>query len=777
MTPDQEQKYHQQEQFLKRIPDLVDKSLFGRAGRSKQTSQDLIERTSNSPLFNPVLVAVDAVQRRLLLGYDVSALNNAKELLSEMIRQAGSNLPTGSDTKIINITPEIIEVVERIARNGQILQRDPKLASTLPVNYAKLVADIPPYVRTCLNSGIKTAELIFTRPVREGEDLQKREADRKRWDQWVGILSEVFKSQESEQGEAERIDNFIDLVREEPEQDIFREKKLFTAQYAGISLADIQQLPYPLSEKDQARVTDYLLGLFSDRPSNLRVEEVDTLFFKSKFFSGPTGLTVYKNVALLSSLNSWQEQFVQRIIVQKDQSSDDQVRSLLILLPPASTPALLASLLTSLYLWFTHPHELDPAFTGDYHARPYFTYDQAIADYQNSHPDEIIPSKYGDEIAIDYFKAKILPILEERLRVLGIEENFRIPMQILNRMLQERSYEQEHLYAAREVFEKNCGEEFLQKLTEHAVEIDEITQRALKSVSEIGMHFLPMHSGINTINFSPNSLPGLLGLKSISFNRTGGVDDWQLTVIYSFSDTHFKLLGFLNQNGELKFKAPLKQEIPGLYTMLKHIAVLSFRDLVVQEKMEKEEQDATAETADKAPLIEGQEKEGDRKIAVTHRSVSHGGTLPREQTDRQLIGYIYRKTNITPRVVEVHPAGLPGAKEYLNCLNLYQKAVDNGLSEEEIEERRKNLEIARQRAYQTSEAKRETVPARLKKLATIRDPITDEERYLETWVIEHTVPKPTEEELQSPVMLYERYYRRASSLAFLEQLKPWFIGQ
>lgn len=773
MTPDQEQGYHPQEQLLKRIPDLVERSIFGRAARAKQASQTLIERTSNSPFFDPVLVAVDAVQRRLLSGYDASALNNATGLLSEMIHQAGGNLPEGRDTKIINITPELVEVVERIARNGQKLQRDPKLASTLPVNYTKLVADIPPYVRACLNSGIKTAELIFTRPVREGEDLQKREADRKRWDQWVGTLSEVFKSQESEQGEAERIDNFIDLVREEPEQDIFREKKLFNAQYAGISLADIEQLPHPLSEEDYARVTDYLLGLFSDRPNNLRVEEVDTLFFKSKLFSGPTGLTVYKNAALLSRLNSWQEQFVQRIIVQKDQSSDDQVRSLLILLPPASTTALL----TSLYLWFTHPHELDPAFTGDYQTRPYFIYDQAIADYQNSHPDEIIPSKYGDEIAIDYFKAKILPILEERLRVLGIEENFRIPMQILNRMLQERPYEQEHLHAAREVFEKNCGEEFLQKLTEHSGEIDEITERALKSVSEGGIHFLPMQRGMNTINFSPNSLPDILGLKSISFNRMGGMDDWQLMVIYSFSDTHFKLLGFLDQNGQLKFKAPLKQEIPGLYTMLRHIAVLSFRDLVVQERMEKEEQDATAKTADQAPLIEGQEKEAARKIAVTHRGVSHAGTLPREQTDRQLIGYIYRKTNITPRVVEVHPTGLPGAKEYLNCLNLYQKAVDNGLSEAEIEERRKNLELARQRAYQTSEAKRKSVPARLKKLATIRDPITDKERYLETWVIEHTVPKPTEEELQSPVKLYERYYRRASSLAFLEQLKPWFIGQ
>lgn len=771
MTPDQEQRYHSQEQFFKRIPDLVERSIFGRAARAKQASQALIERTSNSPFFDPVLVAVDAVQIKLLSGYDASALNNATGLLSEMIHQAGSNLPAGSDTKIINITPEVIEVVERIARNGQRLQRDPKLASTLPVNYTKLVADIPPYVRACLNSGVKTAEMTFARPVRKGEDLQKREADRQRWDRWVGNLNDVLRNRgEGHLDYPEQIDKCVDLIRDEPEQDIFREKKLFTARYAGISLSDIEQLSDPLSEEDYPKVTAYLLELLSDRPSNLRVEEIDILFFGAKFFSVPTGLISYRNADLLSRLNSWQEQFVQRIIVQKDQSSDDQVRSLLTLLPPASTTALL----TSLYLWFTHPQELDPAFTGEYQTRPYFIYDQAIADYQRSHPDEIIPSKYGDEIAIDYFKSKVLPTLEERLRVLGVEDNFRSPMQFFKRMLEEKTFDQEHLHVVREVFEKNCGEEFLQRLTEHFSEVDQITQGVLTSISEGGMHFLPMQRGMNTINFSPDSLPDILGLKSISFNRMGGVDDWQLKVIYSFSDTHFKLLGFLDQNGELNFKAPLQQEIPGLYTMLRHIAILSFRDLVVQERMEKEEQDVAAREG--RILSDSERQQEDIGREVRDSGISQAGNLPREQTDRQLIGYIYRKTNITPRVVEVHPAGLPGAKDYLNCLKLYQEAVDNGLSEAEIEERRKNLEQARQRAYQTSEAKKKTVPARFK-LATAFDPVIGQERYLETWVIEHTVPKPTEEELKSPVKLYERYYRGSSSLAFLEQLKPWFVGQ
>ncbi len=757
-------------QLLKRIPDLVDKAIFGRAARAKQASQALIERTSNSISFDPVLVAVDAIQRKLLSGYDASALNNANGLLSDMIHQAGSNPPEGRGTKIINLTPEIVDIVGRIARNGQRLQLDPKLVSVLPNNYKNLVSDIPPFVKAGLESGSKTVELTFARPVREGEDLQKRAADRQRWNQWMSSFTAISQGKDDQLDE-EHLDRYIDLIKEEPDQDTFREKKLFTAQYAGLSLADIEQLPDLLSEEDYAKVTGYLLGFFSDRPSSLRVEAIDTLFFKSKFFAGPTGLIVYKNAEVLAHLNSWQEKFVQRIMVQKDQASDDQLRRLLGTLPETSRVLLLASL----YLWTTHPHELDPTFTGDYQTRPYFIYDQAIAEYRRSHPDEIIPSAYGDEIAIDYFKAKVFPNLEKRLQLLGVEDNFRSPMQFLKRMLDENSYEQEHLRAVKDVFEKHCGEEFLQKLQERSSEIEEVTENVLKSVFDENMHFLPMQQGINIIHFSQDSVPDILGLKSLSFNRTGDITDWQLQLVYSFRDTYFKLLGFLSPDGKLRFKAPIEVEMPGLYTILRHIAVLTFRDLVVQDKMEQQDKNVGLKVdSDITQLTQPPKDVATRNLEMPY-SISQGGILPREQSDRELIGYLYHKTGLTPRVVEIHLARLPGAKLYLRCVQDYQYVLGNNLPESEILEIEEKLKKARKQAYTTSEIKKKTVPVRFK-LATISDPITEEERYLETWVIEHTVPKPTDEELKSPSKLYARYYSRSSSLAFLEQLKPWFVG-
>ena len=128
-------------------------------------------------------------------------------------------------------------------------------------------------------------------------------------------------------------------------------------------------------------------------------------------------------------------------------------------------------------------------------------------------------------------------------------------------------------------------------MKEHSAEIEEVTETILRSVFDENMHFLPMQRGINVINFSPDSVPDILGLKSVSFNRIGDVTNWQLQLVYSFRDAHFKLLGFLSPDGKLRFKAPLEVEMPGLYTILRHIAVLTFRDLVVQDKMEQREKE------------------------------------------------------------------------------------------------------------------------------------------------------------------------------------------
>lgn len=86
------------------------------------------------------------------------------------------------------------------------------------------------------------------------------------------------------------------------------------------------------------------------------------------------------------------------------------------------------------------------------------------------------------------------------------------------------------------------------------------------------------------------------------------------------------------------------------------------------------------------------------------------------------------------------------------------------------------VENSRKKLNRISGKKRASLPPSFQ-LETIEDPITGEEFYLETWIVEHTSPKPTPEELSSPLQLFRRYYRDSSALASLDQMKPWFIGQ
>jgi hypothetical protein len=61
------------------------------------------------------------------------------------------------------------------------------------------------------------------------------------------------------------------------------------------------------------------------------------------------------------------------------------------------------------------------------------------------------------------------------------------------------------------------------------------------------------------------------------------------------------------------------------------------------------------------------------------------------------------------------------------------------------------------------------------RLETAIDPITQDEVFLETWVVEHSKPKPTPEEKTSPVKMYTKYYYGSSAISFLDYLKTWIV--
>ena len=156
--------------------------------------------------------------------------------------------------------------------------------------------------------------------------------------------------------------------------------------------------------------------------------------------------------------------------------------------------------------------------------------------------------------------------------------------------------------------------------------------------------------------------------------------------------------------------------------------------------------------------------------------LSHGGSLPRVQTDKELIRAVYNYTGFTPRTVELHKRWLHGHEEYGTAVDLYNEACAMETSELAMAWITKELKESREKSRKASSAKVKSIPTRFE-LEHVTDPITGEIRYLRTWVIEHSSPRPTDEELKSPSKLYIRYYQKSSALAFLDQMKPWIVGE
>lgn len=389
---------------------------------------------------------------------------------------------------------------------------------------------------------------------------------------------------------------------------------------------------------------------------------------------------------------------------------------------------------------------------------------KAFEDFQSNNPDFNNQVAYLDEIGVNFFNHTLVPLLRKRLGELGLEEKFNGELSKLDDYAKDNAYEKHHLIVLAQVFEENCGKEFLDKLSSRSKEIQEVTEDVWGNTLE-KLHFLPMSTGINVVEFSDGSVPNILRLKNIMVFAGGSPQDWRMNVRYNLDNTDFCILGQLDQHGKLTLKAPVEQKIPGLYTLLNHIAVLVFHDLAVQGK---------SKTAATTPENGHGRSDEDGQPKTDNKS--HQRFLPRTQKDSQLVADVYESTHFKPRIVELHTMTLPGAKEYQSAVNLFNEAIAANVSDDQLSWITKELENARKKAHKISKEKKGNIPARFA-LGKIMDPITNEERFLETWVVEHTSPKPTEEELKSPVKLFERYYKHSSALASLDQMKPWFVGQ
>ncbi|MDO8658593.1 MAG: hypothetical protein Q7K55_07655 [Candidatus Levybacteria bacterium] len=760
-----------QTQFLHAIPSLVDKCI-GTDSKTRRARNELISGLIAQPFYDPTLLAFEHAQTLLVREQNPRAVRNIVEFLGELTLKTGNAILETGQPRQLNINSQTTAASNRIIENDGKIQKSKHVQTLLDVFLPKGYASALKIAHFALEGkqkGITTVELHQTSPGQSPEEKSKMEEELKLFNDWLIAIQGIYTKGKVEIAFDPTLkDRFVDLLRLEPRMTTYSKERIITRKAAGMSIDDIEALPYPLSDEDDDKVTMYLSDILSSRSSHLAdLDLVSDLFFNPTPFSYDSKPVPYKNLKLFTNINAWQERFIYQLAYEQDQAKVDQLKTILSNAPESKT----ALIMLCAQQYTIYPYEYDPLFDGVMSLKRAASHPllyPAICQYQEEHPEVSVIYMFADEIGKSYFESTVLPQLERRLKEFGVGKKFEKVIAITKEGLAKHPFSEIHMDTIKEIFFKNCGEEFLFKLNSRAAEIEEITLSVWQSIFEEGMHYLPMQQGLNTVDFSEGSVADILGLALLTFNTSGSPQDWEINVSFKLQGTHIGIIGVLDQEGNLKLKAPIEKDIPGLYTMLNHIAVLAFHDLVVQAKKEEQERNGIK------PIAEAGKKKKHRLESQT--SKAHPAALPRRQTDTALISDVYKKTGYTPRRVELHPATLRGAKDYADKVRSYQEALAKNVSREELSRLQLELEGVRRNAYKISTAKKKSIPARFE-LQSVIDPATGENRYLETWVVEHTSPRPTDEELQSPIILFERYYKHSSALASLDQLKPWFIGK
>ncbi|MCL5950000.1 MAG: hypothetical protein M1490_05935 [Candidatus Bathyarchaeota archaeon] len=762
------------ELFYSQLPMLVERSL-GSDHKARRARKEVITGLIEHPYYDPVLVAVECLQRRLLTQPSLRSLKDSSEFLGEILQSTGAAIQD-QQGKLIRLNARTKKIIESISRNEYSLSQSRSIYKLLPRNYLNVLPLIIQFTQQASEQGKHQVFICITQPPQTEKERKERDRKLAAYNQWVEIIGGVdtAATNEADFATEENRDTFVDLIQSQPEHPL-SQSKFFYRKYAGLSLADIPNLKQPLLSEDMERITTYVTQFFTNNPSPIEQAIVNRLFFVRTFFVGSNGGLYYRHQALFNALNDWSEWIGTKILEEGDPQSQEQIDRLLQSLPEETATSLTGGVLLVLAC---SPFETDPIYAeSNYTAcKPHPIHNQVTEDFKARHPGETTFFEYADEIGRAFYKDILLPSLRDRVTRLGVLDRYRKGFEMGTGFLQEFTFSEGHLLAVKEVFEKQCGDEFLKKLAAHASEINQVTNDAwadaISSPTQPDQlpHYLPLEEGIEVIDFADKGVSHALGLRSLWVSRSGQLPDWKVNLAFHLANTPIHIVGFLDQQGNLHLRAPIHQHIPGLFTMLRGIAVLATKDLLTQQK-------ATPRRTTKPSEAKSASQTSARTDTLRDDSCTTFRSLPRRQTDEQLSSNVFRITGSVRRRVSLHKTHLPGSLNYQEAVKEYDQARESGQSETILRLKAEKInQSRRQFRSQPSTDKLRDLPSRFQ-LESVKDPLTGDTRYLETWVVEHTSPKPAEEELRSPVKLYERYYRGSSSLAFLEQLLPWFVDQ
>ncbi|MBI2074960.1 MAG: hypothetical protein HYT83_03945 [Candidatus Levybacteria bacterium] len=769
MAPQEGRRFSQEERLIADLPTLVRKSVGGQRDREL-----LYRKLLHAPTYEPVVAAVAAIQELLL---SVPLRNPQRfEIIANFLGQLIHVTGPAETSRILPINDRTVKLTAQIQEGDQRLQENPYRYSMLPKNYTAAFPNLHAAIK---KQGLEPQDskkadglliIAFPRRAKPDENLIERQQALEKWNMWNTNIMDNFRRLEKDEDIAHHtalLDIVIDQLREEPEQTVFPQGALYRKKIDGMALADIESFPYPLSQENLTQITNWVISVLKTRSHPFHEKVIQQLFLGTiMFHNNIAGKIEYKNREYLKRISTWQENLVYRIMFNGTSEEDREIASLL----QTFSTRELTGIAFAAYQWAVHPTEFDNEYeesVGQDFER-YRLMALALRPHFETIGNAVFDTTYPDKIASEFFEDAAIPQLEKRLQSFGIDqEKINLVISAVKDVMQQEPFEKQHMYAIREVFRKASGEEFVNKLNEKEQELIITTKLAWESIpwrdtGENTAQSLPLREGREVILFTQKSLPGTLGIESIELRTLGTPQDWKIAVRFRMQNIPLSLLGALDREGNLTFSAPVEQEIPGLYAILKHIAVLAFHDLIVTEQAEHRKPLAAKKVVKKRPAEE---------------LTSHQPTLlPHRRTVQKLIQEVYKARSIRkkrqPRPVVIHRRLLKYAQGYIDAIEAYQKAKQSGTSEE-ITAALALLDITREQSYRFH-MRKAFVPAKYQ-LREITDPVTKSTKIVQTWVIEHVNPKPKEGE--DLPMLFVRYYKDTSALASLEQMKPWLIGE
>ncbi|MDO8570612.1 MAG: hypothetical protein Q7R97_03440 [Candidatus Daviesbacteria bacterium] len=371
--------------------------------QARQAERQLLDTSSLN--FNTTIEAVSLLQTYWANTNNPISIKKALALVDRIL--TGSVIYPPEINRSLEITPHTCTISQKLIETDRKLQANRFIQSVLPPTYHRLIREIIPEIQQRKHEGLNSFILPLTIV------------------EWDSKIKSLLPESINEQTPCQQ-DNLVNLIKTPIRPSFFQYSRLFDQPFAGTSLANIEQMSYPLSQSNVCRINDLFIDVCSQGSNPWEQRIFMELFQQQVYFSNTAeGKISYQNKALLANLNNWQEKFIENLLFPEDEIIETQIQKLLQCAPEHFTQFLPLTMA----LWTCNSPEMDPDFSrqdfwGDYRdiIQTHSLTKTATAKYLAQNPAHALSADYIDKLGRTHILDNLLPLLEKRLIQFGALE-------------------------------------------------------------------------------------------------------------------------------------------------------------------------------------------------------------------------------------------------------------------------------------------------------------------------------------------------------------------